>query len=85
MEKEYFYNQWKELRRHVPVPEDFSSDVMAAIQTQSSERNEGLSDGLSHFPSRFMQWSVAAGLVMVGILRILYIAGYLLRANPLMP
>jgi hypothetical protein len=85
MDKEDFYTQWKEMRRHVPVPGNFSGGVMAVIQKQTPGNNEELPAGLIHFPGRFIRWSTGAGLVILGLLRILYIAGNLIQANPLMP
>jgi hypothetical protein len=85
MKKEDIYSQWKEYRRHVPVPENFSDGVMAAIENQEPSNDGELPAGLTDFSNRITRWSAAAGLVMLGLFRILYIAGNLLQANPLMP
>jgi len=85
MDDKDFYARWKEHRRHVPVPEDFTGGVMAAI--------ENLDPGDQHEPpaemidlsNRLRQRAAAAGLLLLGLFRILYIAGSLLRANPIMP
>jgi hypothetical protein len=85
MEKEDLYTQWKEYRRHVPVPENFTGNLMAAMDKQVPRADKELPAGLTVFSNRIMRWSAAAGLVMLGLFRILYIAGNLLRANTLMP
>jgi hypothetical protein len=85
MKKEDVYTQWKAYRRDVPVPEDFASGVMAAIENQKPIHDNELPAGLTAFSNRITRWGAAAGLVMLGIFRILYIAANLLQANPLMP
>jgi hypothetical protein len=85
MEKEDFYTQWKEYRRHVRVPENFSNSVMTAVENQAPGNDDALPIGSTDFSNRIIRWGVAAGLMMLGLFRILYIAGSLLRANPLMP
>jgi hypothetical protein len=85
MEKEDIYTQWKEHRRHVPVPEDFSSGVMAMIDNRKTREAYELPAALTGFRSRLMQWSAATGLVMLGLMRIAFIAVNLLRANSLVP
>jgi hypothetical protein len=85
MEKNDFYAQWKEHRRHVPVADHFTNSVMAAIEKQRPGEEYELPPGLFDFPNRLTRWSAAAGLMLLGVFRILYIAANLLQANPLMP
>lgn len=85
MDREDFYARWKEYRREVPVPEHFTDGVMAAIESQDLREEYELPTGLTGFSNRLMQRVAAGGLLLLGLFRILYIAGNLLRANPLMP
>lgn len=85
MERKDLYTQWKEYRRHVPVPENFSDGVMAAIEANVPSGEDELQAGLTKLSNRITRWGAAAGLLMLGIFRILYIAGNLLQANALMP
>jgi hypothetical protein len=85
MENEDIYTQWKEHRRHVPVPENFSNRVMANIDNRRSREAYELPAALTGVRSRLMQWSAAAGLILLGLMRIAFIALNLLRANSLMP
>ena len=85
MNKETIFLQWKEHRRHLPVPENFSAGVMARIEIQTPRQEYELPAGLTDFPNRLVQWGAAAGLVLLGIFRILYIAANLLRTSALMP
>jgi hypothetical protein len=85
MNKEDFYAQWKSYRRHVPVPEDFAGGVMAAIEHRRIMEEYELPCGWTGFSTPLMRWTTAAGLLLLGLFRILYIAGNLIRANPLMP
>jgi hypothetical protein len=85
MGKKDIYTQWKEYRRYVPVPENFSDGVMAAIEANVPSGEDELPAGLTELSNRIARWGAAAGLVMLGIFRILYIAANLLQANPLMP
>ncbi len=85
MEENDFYSQWKEHRRHVPVPDHFTNSVMAAMENQRAGGEYELPPGLFDFPNRLMRRAAAAGLMLLGVFRILYIAGNLLQANPLMP
>lgn len=85
MDQEDFYARWKEYRREVPVPEHFAAGVMTAIESQDLREEYELPTGLTGFSNRLMQRVTAGGLLLLGLFRILYIAGNLLRANPLMP
>lgn len=85
MEKQDFYTQWKDYRRQVRVPENFSSGVMAAIENQVPKEENELPAGMTAFSSRVMRWAAAAGLMLLGIGRIVFITVNLLRANPLVP
>jgi hypothetical protein len=85
MEQKDVYTQWKDYRRHVPVPEDFSSGVMAAIERRVFRNDDELPDAMALLSSRLKRWSVAAALVLLGIGRIAFITVNLLRANPLAP
>ena len=85
MKKDAFYDQWKEHRRQVPVPEHFSAGVMARITTQVPREEYELPAGLTVIHNRLMQWSAAAGLVLLGLFRIFYIAANLIRTGPIMP
>lgn len=81
MKKETIYSQWKEHRRQSPVPEDFAAGVMARVQCREPKKQFELPAGYTDFPNRLLQWSTAAGLVLLGLFRILYIAANLLRTN----
>jgi hypothetical protein len=81
MEKKDFYIQWKEYRRDVPVPDKFAGGVMAAIESQGVEEEFELSTALSGNQKRLLQWSAAASLLLLGIMRIAFIAANLLQAN----
>jgi hypothetical protein len=85
MKKETLYTQWKEHRRQVPVPGHFAVDVMAKIESKAHKEEYELPAGLTDIHNRLMQWSAAAGLVLLGLFRIFYIAANLLRANQLLP
>jgi len=85
MKKETFYTQWKEHRCRVPVPKHFATGIMARIENQVQKEGYELPAGLTDIQDRLMQWSAAAGLVLIGLFRILYIAANLLRANQLLP
>lgn len=85
MEKKDLYAQWKEYRRHVPVPEDFASGIMALIENQVPEEENELPTGLTDFSNRLTRWTTAAGLMLLGLIRIAFITVNLLRANPLAP
>jgi len=84
MKEETLYTQWKENRRQVPVPERFAAGVMAKIENQVQTDGYELPVGLTDIHDCLMQWSVAAGLVLLGLFRIFYIAANLLQANQLM-
>lgn len=85
MKKETIYTQWKESRRQIPVPEGFAAGVMARIENQTPNEEIDRPVGLTDIQFRLMQWSMAAGLVLLGLFRIFYIAANLLRTNLLMP
>jgi hypothetical protein len=85
MDKEDFYTRWKEYRNHAPVPENFASGVMVTIENQVPQEEGELPGGLTDVWNRSMQWSTAAGLLLLGLLRIVFITVSLLRANPLVP
>jgi hypothetical protein len=85
MKKEDLYTQWKAYRQNVPVPDHFANTIMAAIENQAPRGEEELPAALTDLSNRITRWGVAAGLVMLGLFRLLYIAINLLRANPLMP
>lgn len=85
MRKEDLYTQWKAHRQNVPVPDHFAGTVMAAIEKQPPRGEEELPAALTDLSNRITRWGVAAGLVMLGLFRLVYIAVNLLRANPLMP
>jgi hypothetical protein len=85
MEKDNFYNQWKEYRRNVSVPENFASGVMAVIENQVPKQDDELPVALTGARHRLLRWCAAASLVLLGIMRIGFIAINLLRANSLVP
>ena len=85
MDDKDFYARWKEHRRLVPVPDHFTGSVMAAIEHQNPGEEYELPAEMIDISNRLMRRAAAAGLLLLGLFRILYIAGYLLRANPLMP
>lgn len=85
MKKESLYVQWKEHRRQVNIPDDFAAGVMAEIENQVGSRELELPARFDLMHSRLAQWGMAAGLVLVGLFRILYIAANLIRISPLMP
>jgi hypothetical protein len=85
MVKKDSYTRWIEHRRHIPVPENFASSVMAAIENRDPKEEYELPAALTGVQSRMMQWSTAAGLVLLGLMRIAFIAVNLLRANSLVP
>ena len=85
MDEKDYYTQWKEHRRQVPAPDHFADSVMSAIENQDPGEEYELPPGLVVFSNRVMRWAAAAGLLLLGFFRILYVAGNLLRANPLMP
>ncbi len=85
MQKEKLYTQWKQHRRQVQVPENFAAEVMTEIKKQMTAGEYELPSGLNTVPNRFAQWAMAAGLILLGLFRVLYIAANLLRLNPLIP
>ena len=85
MKKEAIYTQWKVHRRQIQVPEDFAAGVMARIENQAPNEEYDRPAGRTGIRYRMMQWSVAAGLILLGIFRVFYIAANLLRANLIMP
>ena len=85
MDDKDFYARWKEHRRQVPVPDHFARGVMAAIENQDPGEEYELPPAMAVYSNRLMRWAAAAGLLLLGLFRFFYIAGNLLRANPLMP
>lgn len=85
MKKDALYTQWIEQRRQVAVSEDFAAGVMARIESRTSSRAQELPMEAIFCPSRLLRWSAAAGLVLLGLFRIIYIAASLLRPHLLMP
>ena len=73
------------LSANVPVPDHFANTIMAAIENQRIGQECELPCGWTGFSNSLMRWTTAAGLLLLGLFRILYIAGNLIRANPLMP
>ena len=80
-----FYARWKEHRRHVPVPDHFTDGVMAAIEKQNPGEEDELPAEIIDFSNHLKRWAAAAGLLLLGLFRILYVIGNLLRTNSLMP
>jgi hypothetical protein len=85
MKKDDLYTQWIEHRRQVAVSEDLVAGVMARIESRTSCPDQNLPLETIFLPSRLLRWSAAAGLVLLGLFRIIYIAASLLRPHLLMP
>ena len=85
MKKETIYSQWKERRRQVSPPGDFTATVMARIERQAHGQDDEMPFHVMNLPTNRLQWSTAAGLVMLGLFRILYIVVTLLRPHLIMP
>jgi hypothetical protein len=81
MKKETVYNQWKEHRRQVSVPENATAAVMARIESQVHHQDDEMPFGMIDLPASLAQWSAAAGLMLLGIFRIVYIAATLFRPH----
>lgn len=84
MNQEDFYRQWIEHRRKVGVPSNFDRRVMAAVKAQETKRLPIIvSDqwGASAMGRR----AAALGLILLGILRLAYIAGQLVVAGQIVP
>ena len=84
--EETLYTQWKHHRRQVPVPEGFTASVMAGLDRGGMPMTEDeQQEGAVWLSNRLLKWSSAAGLVFLGLFRIVFITVSLLRANLLMP
>lgn len=81
MKKENIYNQWKEHRRQVSVPDYFTAGVMARIESQVHHQDDEMPFGMIDLPASLVQWSAAAGLVLLGLFRIVYIVATLFRPH----
>jgi hypothetical protein len=84
--KKQLYSAWLAHRKRIAAPKTFSKNVMEEINrahvTQVKPHNADLPYNLDQPLSR---WMAAAGLVLLGLFRILYIAGSLFRTNLVMP
>lgn len=86
MQKEpAYYREWKAHRRHVPVPEDFVTGVMARIKAREQQTEYEAPEAFTVCQGRLIQWSMAAGLTALGLFRLLYVVIHLLQASLLMP
>jgi hypothetical protein len=83
--EETLFEQWKQQRRNIPVPANFAAGVMAGIASRRAIQAQGPAGAPADFPSRLFKWSTGAGLLLLGLFRIIYITVNLLRANALMP
>lgn len=85
-DKEQLYSAWLAHRKRIAAPKTFSKNVMGEIDRthvrQVQPHNADLPYYLDHPLSR---WMAASGLVLLGLFRILYIAGSLFRTNLVMP
>ena len=80
------YHRWLDHRRQLPAPTNFTRQVMTAIERDASLQEEVHPKGLqSYMNQTWFRWITASGLVMLGLLRILYIAGCLFRTSLVMP
>ena len=80
MNQAELYEQWKERRRQVTVPDHLSSRVMDRIHARETE-GLVLSDYLLEIPeiaNRMMRYAAAVGLSVLGVYRIYSVAGSLL-------
>ncbi len=85
MDREKMIHKWKQNRRSVAVPGDFSAGVMAEIQARKVEpARDTPSDDIT-FSSRLLRWATAWGLALLGLFRILYIVINLCRPHLAMP
>lgn len=86
-DKEQLYAHWLSQRRQITVPESFTKNVMGAVEQASTRKRERIN--VASLPERlqhpFYQWLTASGLVLLGVFRILYVAGTLFRTNLVMP
>ena len=81
MKKETVYTQWKEHRRQISPPGDFTAAVMARIESQVHHQDDEMPFGMIDLSASLVQWSAAAGLMLLGIFRIVYIVATLFRPH----
>lgn len=81
MKKETVYNQWKGHRRQVSVPENFTAGVMDRIEGHVRHQDDEMPFGMIDLPASLVQWSAAAGLMLLGLFRIVYIVAILFRPH----
>lgn len=85
-DKEQLYSAWLARRKQIAAPKTFSNNVMGEINRTHARKVTPLKANLPHYLDHpLSRWMAASGLVLLGIFRILYIAGSLFRTNLVMP
>lgn len=85
-DKEKLYSAWLAHRRQIAAPKTFSNNVMGEInRTHARKVKSHKANPSNYLDHPLSRWMAASGLVLLGVFRILYIAGSLLRTNLVMP
>lgn len=82
------YLKWKESKRQVDVPADFSARVMDAVTASKSTHPKNLLDDadFDHLVIRLSgRWATAAALLLLGLFRLIYWAGQLFGTGTVAP
>ncbi len=63
----HLYNEWKQRRRQIAVPEGFSDRVMAGLLSGPKPQDIKEPSGAKAF---LMRWGLSAGLTLLGLIRL---------------
>ena len=84
MNKEDVYRQWIDYRRNVNVPTGFESRVMTAVKAQEPQRPPMMV--WDHWMASLIGRRAATlALILLGLFRLVYIAGQLVVAGQIAP
>lgn len=83
MNKDNLYHKWIHLRRQVNLPENFTNQVMNAIQNQRREARFSLFDRFGTPSHILTRWAAALGLIALGLYRIFFVTTNLLLGSTL--
>jgi predicted HTH transcriptional regulator len=88
MDEQRLYLEWKEKRRKIEVPDDFSTRVMDAVYASKTARRSNILDdtGFDQLMIRFSdRRATAAALLMLGLFRMIYWAGQFFSVGSIAP
>lgn len=83
MKKQDIYNQWKNHRMQVPVPNQFTVSVMQQVQATARQNDAELTDDKYNSYNRLTRIIVSGGMILLGLFRIGYILANLLQSQVL--